>query len=185
MKDKVINKNDGKRYTFARFYIINNDKLFITSDSNFDENLKKCYCIKKLGSNVHPKIFLDIKKDNKIIKKNQYIGDYKLLMDFIVENQNEFIFIKGFSRAGMAEFLRIMNKLKGTNIIPITFKNKLSEAQYERYLLTKEQRLEELNQKLEEKGEIESSQEYMKISNSVFGKKRYKSRIKIIKIRNK
>ena len=106
-------------------------------------------------------------------------------MDFIAENQNEFIFIKGFSRAGMAEFLRIMNKLKGTNIIPITFKNKLSEAQYERHLLTKEQRLEELNQKLEEKGEIESSQEYMKISNSVFGKKRYKSRVKIIKIRNK
>lgn len=185
MKDKVLNTCDGKQYTFARFYIINNNYLFSTSNSNFDHNLKNCYCIKKIGSAVHPKIYLDVKKDNKIIEKNKFIGNYEMLMDFIVENQNKFIFIKGFSRAGMAEFLRMINKEKQVNIKPVKFKNKVLEAQYERHLVKKEQRIEELREKLENVGELESADQYMKISNYVYGKEKRESRQKILKLQRK
>ena len=185
MKDKVLNKSDGKKNTFARFYIIKNDYLFSISNPNFDHKLKNCYCIKKLGSCVNPKIYLDIKKDNKFITKNKFIGDYQALMDFIVENQNHLIFIKGFSRASMAEFLIMLNIKKQVNIKPVKFKNKIVESKYERHLLTKEQRLEELNKKIDSAEELESSRQYMKISNSVFGEGRHKSRTKILKLRNK
>lgn len=183
IKEKVLNTYDGKKYTFARFYIINNEYLFITSNPNCDQNFKNCFCIKKLGSNVHPKIYLDIKKDNKIIIKNKFIGDYQTLMDFIVENPNNFICIKGFSRASMAEFITMLNIKKQMNIKPVKFKSKISEAQYERHLLTKEQRLEELNKKLENGSEVDSAEQYMKIANSVFGKNRHKSRQKIMQLR--
>ena len=117
MKEKLLNTGDGIKYRFARFYIIKNNYLFSTSNSNFDHNLKNCCCIKKLGSNVHPKIYLDIKNDDKIIIKNKLIGDYQALMDFIVENQNHFIFVKGFSIASMAEFIAMLNIKKQMNIV--------------------------------------------------------------------
>lgn len=183
MKEKILNTYDGKKYIFSRFYIINNDYLFITSKSNFDHNIKNCFSIKKLGSNVHPRIYLDIKKDNKIIIKNKFIGDYQALMNFIVQNQNHFIFIKGFSRASMAEFLAMLNIKKQVNIKPVKFKNKIAEAQYERHLLNKEKRIEDLNKKIENSGELENAEQYMKTSNSVFGKNRHKSRQKIIQMR--
>ncbi|MBQ2946635.1 MAG: hypothetical protein IJE04_02130 [Bacilli bacterium] len=183
MKEKLFNTSDGIKYKFSRFYIIKNNYLFSTSNANLGHNLKTCCCIKKLGSNVRPKIYLDIKKDNKIIMKNKLIGDYQALMDFIVEHQNDFIFIKGFSRASMAEFIAMLNIKKQMNIKPVKFKNKILEAQYERHLLTKEQRIEELNKKLENGAEVDSAEQYMKITNSVFGINRYKSRQKIIQLR--
>mgnify|MGYP003304073967 CR=1 FL=1 len=79
----------------------------------------------------------------------------------------------------------MVNELKGTNIKPVKFKNKIAAAQYERHLATKEQRIEELNAKLENSGEVESTEQYMKISNSVFGKNRHKSRQKIIQLKRK
>ena len=79
----------------------------------------------------------------------------------------------------------MINELKGTNIKPVKFKSKLSEAQYERHLLAKEQRIEDLSQKLDVSGEVESAHQYMKIANSVFGEKRHKSRTKIMQLRKK
>lgn len=185
MKEKAFNIIDGKKYTFAKFFVINNNKLFSTSNPNFDDNLKNCYCIKKLGSNVHPQIYLDIKKDNEIIAKNQFIGGYQSLMDFIVKNQSKFICIRGFSRASMGELLTMINEKKQVNIKPVKFKNKVAEAQYERHLAKKEQRIEELKEKLENVGEIENAEQYMKISNYVFGKERRESRQKILKLQRK
>lgn len=185
MKAKDLNNCDGKKYIFSRFYIIKNDYIFSTSNQNFDCNLKNCYCIKKLGSDVNPKIYLDIKKDNKIINKNKFIGNYQSLMDFIAKNRNSFIFIKGFSIAGIAEFLKMINEKKQLNIKPVKFKNKVAEAQYERHLAKKEQRIEELKERLENVGEIETAEQYMKISNYVFGKDRCESRQKILKLQRK
>ena len=51
-------------------------------------------------------------------------------------------------------------------------------AQYKRHLLTKKERLEELNQKLNNR-EIKTAREYLVVSNSVFGKKRHQSRARI------
>ena len=84
MKEK--NDYDNKEYKFSKFYIINNNRLFVTSNFDFVDNLKKCYFIKKLGSNVYPKIYLEVKKEDKKIMN--FIGDYQSLMDFIVEYQN-------------------------------------------------------------------------------------------------
>lgn len=185
MKEKVLNTYDGKEYIFSTFFIINNGKLFSTNNFNFEDNLINCFYIKKFGSNVHPIIYLDTKVDNKWVNKNQVIGDYNALMDFVVANENSYICIRGFSRANIGHFIRMINELKGTNIKPVKFKSKLSEAQYERHILTKEQRIEDLNQKLDTIDEIESTEQYMKIANSVFDERKHKSRAKIMQLRKK
>ena len=185
MKEKVINTSDGRQYTFSTYFIINGGKLFSTDNFNFEDNLKNCFYVKKFGSNIHPKIYLDTKVDNEWIKQNQIIGDYYSFIDFIAQNENAFICIRGFSRAGISQIVRMVNELKGTNIKPAKFKNKMAEVQYERHLTTKEQRIKELNEKLENSGEVECTEQYIKISNSVFGKNRHKSRQKIIQLKRK
>ena len=70
------------------------------------------------------------------------------------------------------------------HIKPVKFKSKLSEAQYERHLLTKEQRIEDLNKKLNTSDNVESAKQYMKVANNVFGKRKHKSRVKIIQLKN-
>jgi len=185
MRDKVLNTYDGKEYTFSTYFIINNGKLFSTNNFNFEDNLQNCFYIKKFGSNVHPVIYVDTKVNNEWVNKNQVIGDYNALMDFVAANKNSYICIRGFSRANIGHFIRMINELKGTNIKPVKFKSKLSEVQYERHLLTKEQRIDDLNQKLDASSEVESAQQYMKIANSVFGERRHKSRTKIMQLRKK
>lgn len=185
MKEKVLNTYDAKEYIFSTYFIINNGKLFSTNNFNFEDNLKNCFYIKKFGSNVHPVIYLDTKVDNRWVSKNQVIGNYNALMDFVIANENSYICIRGFSHTNIGHFIRMINELKGTNIKPIKFKSKLSEAQYERHLLTKEQRIKDLNQKLDASGEVESTQQYMKITNSVFRERKHKSRVKIIQLRKK
>ena len=106
-------------------------------------------------------------------------------MNFVAANENSYICIRGFSRANIGHFIRMINELKGINIKSVKFKSKLSEAQYERHLLTKEQRIDDLNQKLDASSEAESAQQYMKIANSVFGERRHKSRTKIMQLRKK
>lgn len=183
----MVNDNslEKKKYRFSRYYIIQNDFLFTTSNSNFDDLLKNCYIIKIKGSSVEPKIYLDIKKDNNILVKNQYISNCKSLMNFIEENRNHLIVIKGFSKASMSEFLKLINKEKNLNIRPVKFKSKLAEAKYERHLLTKEQRLEVQSDKIEATSEITSAEQYMKLLNIVFGKRRHNSRTKILELKNK
>ena len=185
MKDKVLNTYNGKEYTFSTYFVINNGKLFSTTNFNFDENLKNCFYIKKFGSNTHPVIYLDTKVDNKWINKNQVIGDYNQLMDFLVANENSYICMRGFSRAVISQIVRMTNELKGTDIKPVKFKSKLAEARYEKYLLTKEQMIEELNEKLENSGDIETAGQFMKICHSVFSKDKIKSRHKMILLKRK
>lgn len=185
MKEKVLNACDGKQYTFSTYFIINSGILFSTDNFNFEDNLKNCYYVKKFGSNTHPKIYLDTKIDNEWISKNQFIGDYYSFIDFIAKNENSFICIRGFSRAGIGQIVRMVNELKGTNIKPVKFKNKIAEAQYERHLLKKEERIEELKERIEKVGELENAEQYMKICNYVFGKDRRKSRQKILQLQRK
>lgn len=185
MKEKELNTYDGKEYMLKTYFIINNRKLFSTDNFNFEDNLKNCFYIKKLGSNVRPTIYLDTKIDNKWVNKNQVIENYNALMDFVIANENSYICVRGFSRANIRHFIKMINELKGVNIKPVKFKSKLSEAQYERHLLTKEQRIYDLNQKLDVNGEIESAHQYMKMANSVFSKGKHKSRVKIIQLRKK
>ena len=52
-------------------------------------------------------------------------------------------------------------------------------------ILTKEQRIYDLNQKLDATGEIESAHQYIKIANSIFSEGKHKSRVKIIQLRKK
>ena len=73
MKEKELNTYDGKEYMLKTYFIINNRKLFSTDNFNFEDNLKNCFYIKKLGSNVYPIIYLDTKIDNKWVNENQVI----------------------------------------------------------------------------------------------------------------
>ena len=114
--NEAIRDNKGKTGYFSTYFIIYNDKFFSTNNFYFESNLKSCFYIKKLGSNVHPIILVDIKDNGKWIAKNKLIGDYYNFMDFIYEHLDCYICIRGFSHASMAEFIRFINKSKRLNI---------------------------------------------------------------------
>ena len=133
MMERIINNFDEKKYQFTTYFIIKDSKLFATTNLNFEDNLQNCFYIKRLGSMSNPKIYLDIKKDNEWISKNQFIGNYVSLMNFVTKNENSFICIRGFSRSSISQFIRMVNKLCGTNIKYVKFKDKTSNgAVYER-----------------------------------------------------
>lgn len=100
-------------------------------------------------------------------------------MEIIVQNKNVLICIRGFSYTDIEQILKIVNQLKDINIKPIKFSDKIDQAQYERHLLMKEQRIEQLKEALENSDEIENAEQYIKISNSIFGQNRHKSRKKL------
>ena len=185
MKETITSEYDRKQYKFSTYFILNRGKLFTTDNFNFEDNLKNCLYVKKYGSNNHPKIYLDTKVNNTWTNKNQLIGDYYSFIEFIPQNEKAFICIRGFSRAGIGRIIRMANELKGTNIKPVKFKNKLVAAQYERHLLKKEERIEELKERIDNIGELENAEKYMKICNYVYGKDRHKSRRKILKLQRK
>ncbi len=97
--------------------------------------------------------------------------------------QGNLICIREFSRASICQIIRMINELKGTNIRPIKFSNEIARIKYERHILTKEDRIRKLHKKLEKANEIETSEDYFKISNNVFGERRATSRQKIIKLK--
>ena len=78
MKEKELNTYDGKEYMLKTYFIINNRKLFSTDNFNFEDNLKNCFYIKKLGGNVHPTIYLDTKIDNKWVNAHFYVKFHAL-----------------------------------------------------------------------------------------------------------
>ena len=182
---KILTSFDNKKYTFSTYFIINDNRLFSTSNKNFEDNLNNCFYIKKYGSNIHPIIFIDIKVNNEWVVNNQIVGSYNELIDFIFENQNSFICLRGFSRASIGAIIRKTNELKGTNIKPVKFKSKFAEANYERHIIGKEKRLISLKKKLSTISELDSAEQYMKIANSVFGEERHKSRQRVMKLRDK
>ena len=55
------------------------------------------------------------------MSKDQVIGDYNQLIDFIVANENSYICMRGFSRAVISQIVRMTNELKGTDIKPVKF----------------------------------------------------------------
>ena len=59
-------------------------------------------------------------------------------------------------------------------------KDRKLETRKEKEELKRIREQEKLHQKLEDNGSVESSSEYMKISNKVFGERRHKSRIKVM-----
>lgn len=184
MKEIVYDQN-GKKGVFSTYYIINNNFISSTKNFNIESHFEDCFYIKKLGSNVHPRIYFNEKKNNKWIRNNVFIGDYYSFMDFIANNKASIICIRGFSRAVMGEFMLALNKLKNMNIRPIKFVSDIERVQYEKHLITKKERMKKLHQKLEKNSEIETGEDYMKIANSVFGEKRHKARQRVLKKKNK
>ena len=181
MKENFISSFDEKNYLLSTYFIIKDNVLLRTKNFNFEDNLSNCYYIKELGTVFNPKICVDKKENNKWTNKNQFLEDYNSLANFIFENKSNFICIRGFSRASICQLIRLINELKGTNIRPIKFSNEIARVKYERHILTKEDRIRKLHKKLEKTNESETSEDYLKISNSVFGERRILSRQKIIK----
>ncbi len=184
MKEIIYDQNGSEKY-FSTYYILNNNFLSSTKNFNIENNFEDCFYIKKLGSNVHPRIFVSEKKNNEWIKNDVFIGDYYSLMNFIATNNSSIICLRGFSRAVMGEFMSSLNKYKHMNIKPIRFANDVERAKYERHLAKKKEKIDKLHQELEKKGELETAEDYMKTANSIFGEERHKSRQKVIKMMNK
>ena len=102
---------------FSTYFIIKDYVVLSTKNFTFEEKLTDCYYVRKLGSNAHPKFYVDIKKDNNWIVRNSYIGDYISFMDFVLEHKNSFICIRGFSKAYIGHFISNINKLVECNLL--------------------------------------------------------------------
>lgn len=161
-------------------FVLNNNILFNTNNFNLENNLEDCFCVKK---SISSEVYISEKKNNKWIRKDEYIDDYDLLMNFIINNKSNIIFIRGFDRAFICKLVSDFNKIKNTNIVPIKFKDIVEQAKYERHLIAKKNRMKKLHQKLENTNEIQTAEDYMKILNSVFNEKKHTSRKKIIKLK--
>lgn len=105
----IIKNSNGKIGSFSTYFVIDNGIIFSTNDFNFESKLENCFYIKKLGSNIHPKIYISIKKNNNWIKKNIYIGNYDNLNEFIYNNFDSCFCIRGFSFSIMYQFIRLFN----------------------------------------------------------------------------
>lgn len=106
------------------YFIIKDEELLIVNNLEFLKNIKDCFYIKKFGSRMHPKIYLDIKKDNEWIKNNEYIGDYYSLVNFIIENNNEYICLNGFDRVSVSRIVKAIDNLNVTNTKLVKKRNK-------------------------------------------------------------
>ena len=102
-----------------------------------------------------------------------------MLIDFIYENKNNYICISGFRKISVYQIIKNINELKGTNIRFIEFSNELSQYKFEKHLLTKEDRLKKLHNKLENITDM-NAEDYMKVANSIFGERNAKERRRII-----
>lgn len=161
------------------YFILNNDILFSTC-SNIKNNLEDCFYVKK---STNSKIYISEKKDNSWIRKDEYIDDYDLLMNFIIDNKVNVVCIDGFDKVAISKFISDFNIIKDTNITLIKFKNDLEQAKYERHLITKKNRMKKLRQKLENTDEIQTIEDYMKILNSIFNERKHISRKKMIRFK--
>ncbi len=126
MNDILIDMTTGKKCTFSNYFVIYGDVMFKTNNFNFEENLSNCYYVKVLGSSSRPKIYANVKEDGAWTLKNGVIGGYDSLAEFVYNNQDAFICIRGFSRASILHFIRLVNETKGTNIKFVKFKNNSS-----------------------------------------------------------
>lgn len=137
-----MKSNDNKKYKFSNYFVIKDEQLFCTKNFNFEDNLQNCFYIKKLGSNTHPKIYLDVKQSGSWIVLDKYIGNYNNVIELISSYQEQIICIRGFSRAGICELIKKCNDLKGTNIMPIKFNIRNSLEQHEKNMIDKEELIE-------------------------------------------
>lgn len=161
------------------YFILNNGILFSTY-SNIKNNLEDCFYVKK---STNSKIYISEKKDNSWIRKDEYIDDYDLLMNFIIDNKANVVCIDGFDKLAISKFISDFSIIKDTNITLIKFKNDLEQAKYERHLMTKKNRMEKLCQKLKNTDEIQTIEDYMKTLNSVFNERKHISRKKMIRLK--
>lgn len=94
-------------------FVLNNNILFSTNNFNLENNLEDCFCVKK---SISSEVYISEKKNNKWIRKDEYIDDYDLLMNFIINNKSNIIFIRGFDRAFICKLVSDFNKIKNTNM---------------------------------------------------------------------
>lgn len=149
MKDKVRSSCDNKIHVFSTYFLIRDNRLLEISDFNLEDNFSDCYYVRKLGSNIHPEIYVDIKSNNKWIEKDKYIGDYNDFMEFIYKNNNALICIRGFSRALMFRFIRLFNELMDCEIKVVRFNRNINEKHYDSCRLEKEDRMNRIQERVD------------------------------------
>ena len=134
MIEYIKNNSSKKVGKFSTYFVIKNDVIYLTNNQNFENNLKNCYYVKKLGSNTHPKLYVSQKQNYEWINKDIILHSYDNLTNLICKRGDNLICISGFSKSLMAEFIRMTNKTKGQNIIFLKSTDKLYN---EKDLLTK------------------------------------------------
>lgn len=149
MKDKVRSSCDNKIHVFSTYFLIRDNRLLEISDFNLEDSFSDCYYVKKLGSNIYPKIYVDVKRDNRWVEKEKYIGDYNDFIDFIYNNNNSLICIRGFSRALMFRFVRLFNELTDCEIKVVRFNRNINEKSYESCMLEKEDRINRIQTRVD------------------------------------
>lgn len=84
---------------FSPCFLIKGKKFCEISDMKITKTLNNYFIITKYGSMIHPDIVSSKIVDNIIVYKNESLGDFFDLVDFIKDSESEYIFLQGFSRA--------------------------------------------------------------------------------------
>ena len=112
MNDKVYNSITGEVSTFSTYFVVGRGKMFETRNFYYEDKLKNCFYVKKYGSNIAPVIYIDTKVNNKWISKNRVIGGYREFVDFVINNLDSYICLRGFSRVDYSHLVMILLELE-------------------------------------------------------------------------
>lgn len=116
MNDKVCNMITGEVGTFSTYFVVGRGKMFETRNFYYEDKLKNCFYVKKYGSNINPVIYVDTKVNNKWISKNCVIGGYKEFVNFVINNLDSYICLRGFSRVDYSHLVMIILGLEKPGI---------------------------------------------------------------------
>ena len=116
MNDKVCNVITGEVGTFSTYFVVGRGKMFETRNFYYEDKLKNCFYVKKYGSNINPVIYVDTKVNNKWISKNCVIGGYREFVNFVINNLDSYICLRGFSRVDYSHLVMIILNFGKPNV---------------------------------------------------------------------
>ena len=116
MVEHVYDTFDEKMVRFSSYYIIYNNRIYKTDNENYDKQLKNCYYIVKLGSNIKNKLVVKQKSNYEWLPETKILYSLDELINLICENEDNYICMRGFSRSLIGRINIRMKLLKNKNI---------------------------------------------------------------------
>lgn len=116
MNDKVYSITGEYLGTFSTYFVVGKGKMFETSNFYFEDKLENCFYVKKYGSNIAPVFYVDTKVNNEWISKGHVISGYREFLEFVINNLDSYICLRGFSRIGFSDLAMFILKFEKSTV---------------------------------------------------------------------